>query len=110
MEAILVFECFHKIHNIAASVCGCKPLYLDKSNKLPCDTFGLICYEKSIQNESQNLDVQKRCYPACKDVMYSLEEKTKEVLKDRFGGEFSSFFEDMLILDMGMSKWQPLNM
>ena len=104
----VLFEWSCKVSGIATSNCGCTPLYIDKLSTAPCDTFGMICYEESIRNGTKNLDIQKDCYPACKSIMYFLEEKSRNLMEslsfniDVYGKEYADFLENMLIPEPGM--------
>ena len=68
----------------------------------------MICYEESIRNGTKNLDIQKDCYPACKSIMYFLEEKSRNLMEslsfniDVYGKEYADFLENMLIPEPGM--------
>merc|ERR1711963_1281383 len=96
----------------AIAVCGCKPFYIDNSTKVPCDVFGTICFEESIaesiENGTQNLNKEKSCYPACKYIMYSLQEAAKGSMEDKWseidtlGEDVSTFFDKSVLLSASM--------
>ena len=92
-----------EVMEIASSTCGCIPSYMDNSTDVPCDTFGTICYENTIENGTQNLDVQNGCYPACRYLKYSMNKAAVNSMDDkalkieRFGTDFSNFFSKMVL-------------
>ena len=104
----------NKIEDIATSICGCKPQYINtSSNNIPCNTFSTKCYEDSILNGTQDLSIQKTCYPSCKYVMFSLEEKEKTSTEygafdlNKFGKEYSDYIEKMMLVTGDFKAWEP---
>ena len=85
-----------KINDWAIGNCGCQPWYLSNPQIKTCDTLGMICYEKTFANGSNNMDLKGSCYESCKNVQYSLILLENSLIDktfnmDKYGEEFKSY-------------------
>ena len=88
------------INGWAESKCGCRPWYIENMNNAPtCNTLGTICYEKSMENRTENLlNEPEKCFKACQQFKYGLalleDLPMTNALQYYDVGKFESFGED----------------